>query len=117
MTYEDVIGHLYKREWQLWVTGIGRQIDACAVTEIVLYKRKKVCNIRICTGQNRQHWQSLMPFLESWAIAQGCTKMESIARKGWAKILKDWETTHIFIEKELIGKPDEQFETTNPDDH
>lgn len=114
MDYEDVVALLYSKQWQLWVAGVGDKIECCVITEIVVYSKMKVCSIHICTGKNRYHWQSFITILENWAISQGCKAIEAIARKGWSRILKDWEPTHVFIEKQLIGKPDGKFlETTN----
>jgi hypothetical protein len=103
MGYEDMIELLRKGQCQLWVAGKGDKIQACLITEIVIYYRRKICCLRICVGHNRYLWQSYMKNLEDWAISQGCNGMEAIARKGWSRILKDWKTTHYFIEKDLTN--------------
>lgn len=101
--YDDLKLSLYKGEQQLWIVGQGTNILACSVTEIVLYPKLKVCKINICTGSghSRHQWQSYITEIENWAISQGCERIESLARKGWSRVLKDWEVSHYFIEKPL----------------
>lgn len=101
MDYEDLLDFLQRGQYQLWVAGQGAKIQACLVSEIVVYCKRKICAIRICVGHNRYLWQSYMSILEDWALSQGCSGMEAIARKGWSKILKDWNTSHYFIEKDF----------------
>jgi hypothetical protein len=109
-SYEDLVRQLFDGQNQLWIAGIPGKIFACAVTEIVVYFQMKACYIRIVTadkasGHTRQHWQHFMSILENWAKAQGCSKMEANARKGWSRIMENegWETTHYFIEKDLTN--------------
>lgn len=100
---EDVFADLYAKRKQLWVAARDGVIEACMVTEIANYPRARVCVINICVGHDRAHWKRLLPEVEEWARMQRCTKIESVARKGWARALEkdDWEMSHIFIEKEL----------------
>jgi len=109
-SYEDLVHQLFQGQNQLWIAGVPGKVFACAVTEIVLYSQVKACYIRIVTSDttaapNRKHWQHFMSILEDWAKAQGCSKMEANARKGWSRIMENegWETTHYFIEKDLTN--------------
>ena len=74
------------------------------VTEIVKRKLIQSCNIFIVTGRHRQKWQHLISVLEDFAIDNNCTNMELIARKGWQRIMEqfDYKQTHVVLEKPII---------------
>ena len=74
------------------------------VTEIVKRKLIQSCNIFIVTGRHRQQWQHLINVLEDFAIENNCTNMELIARKGWQRIMEqfDYKQTHVVLEKPII---------------
>ena len=76
------------------------------VTEIVKRKLIQSCNIFIVTGRQRQKWQHLINVLEDFAIENNCTNMELIARKGWKRIMEqfDYKQTHVVLEKQIINK-------------
>lgn len=101
LTPGAVLSDLKSGDMQLWVTHDGGRIAACFVTTIIDYPLKRYCRILIATGRGRQRWQHFMPVLESWARQQGCAGMESIARKGWTRVLAvfGWRQTHVFLEK------------------
>ena len=73
------------------------------VTEIVKRKLIKSCNIFIVTGRQRQKWQHLISVLEDFALENNCTNMELIARKGWKRIMEQFEykQTHVVLEKQI----------------
>ena len=76
------------------------------VTEIVKRKLIQSCNIFIVTGRHRQQWQHLISVLEDFAIENNCTNMELIARKGWQRIMEqfDYKQTHVVLEKPIKQK-------------
>ena len=76
------------------------------VTEIVKRKLIQSCNIFIVTGRHRQQWQHLISVLEDFAIENNCTNMELIARKGWKRIMEqfDYKQTHVVLEKTITKK-------------
>jgi hypothetical protein len=73
------------------------------VTEIIERKLVKTCNIFIVTGRQRQNWQHLISVLEDWAKSIGCTDMYLIARKGWERIMEqfNYKKTHVVLEKKI----------------
>ena len=73
------------------------------VTEIVKRKLIQSCNVFIVTGRQRQKWQHLISVLEDFALENNCTNMELIARKGWKKIMEQFEykQTHVVLEKQI----------------
>ena len=73
------------------------------VTEIVIRKLKKSCNIFIVTGRQRRLWTPLIQVIEDFAKEQDCDQMELIARPGWDKIMKpfNYKRTHVVLEKQI----------------
>jgi hypothetical protein len=93
----DILTALLNRDMQLWTYGT----DAVCVTEIIQYPRKKYARILIGTGRGRANWQHCRETIETWAKAQGCHGIESLARNGWKRIFKDYSQTHLLLEKIL----------------
>ena len=103
---------LKKQTMQLWVvwdkdkpTTLEKYYGV-VVTEIVKRKLIQSCNIFIVTGRHRQQWQHLISVLEDFAIENNCTNMELIARKGWQRIMEqfDYKQTHVVLEKTITKK-------------
>ena len=99
-----------EKKMQLWVvwdkdkpTTVEKYYGV-VVTEIVKRKLIQSCNIFIVTGKHRQKWQHLISVLEDFAIENNCTNMELIARKGWQRIMEqfDYKQTHVVLEKPII---------------
>tara|TARA_R100000700_G_scaffold35690_1_gene44433 strand:- start:1132 stop:1569 length:438 start_codon:yes stop_codon:yes gene_type:complete len=93
--------------WVLWDNSKKATIEkyyGVVVTEIAERKLKKSCNIFIVTGRHRQKWQHLIKIIEDFALQQNCSNIELIARKGWKKIMEqyDYKETHVVLEKPII---------------
>jgi hypothetical protein len=97
--------------WVIWDKDKEATIDkyyGVVVTEIVKRKLIQSCNIFIVTGRHRQKWQHLISVLEDFAVENNCTNMELIARKGWQRIMEqfDYKQTHVVLEKQITNKKD-----------
>ena len=97
--------------WVVWDKDKSTTLEkyyGVVVTEIVKRKLIQSCNVFIVTGRQRQKWQHLISVLEDFALEQKCTNMELIARKGWEKIMEqfDYKKTHVVLEKQIINKKD-----------
>ncbi len=97
--------------WVVWDKDKPTTIDkyyGVVVTEIVKRKLIQSCNVFIVTGRHRQKWQHLVKVLEDFALENNCTNMELIARKGWQRIMEqfDYKQTHIVLEKQITNKKD-----------
>jgi IS1 family transposase len=103
----DCIKEKKMQLWVVWDKDKKTTIDkyyGVVVTEIVKRKLIQSCNIFIVTGRHRQQWQHLISVLEDFAIENNCTNMELIARKGWQRIMEqfDYKQTHVVLEKSII---------------
>lgn len=97
----DVKKWLDEGTCQLWVVEHENEVVAVSVTEILNYPKMKVCRVNIVAGKGRNDWQHFKQGIEDWAKKEGCRRIEALARLGWSKIYKDYQQTHVFLEKEL----------------
>jgi len=107
----DTIKQSKMQLWVVWDKEKEATIDkyyGVVVTEIIKRKLIQSCNIFIVTGRHRQKWQHLISVLEDFAIENDCTNMELIARKGWQRIMEqfDYKPTHVVLEKKITNKKD-----------
>ena len=107
----DTIKQSKMQLWVVWDKEKEATIDkyyGVVVTEIIKRKLIQSCNIFIVTGRHRQKWQHLISVLEDFATENDCTNMELIARKGWQRIMEqfDYKQTHVVLEKQITNKKD-----------
>ena len=97
----------------VWIAWNGENIKAAAVTEIASANGERFCTIVACGAQtslrslrkldcdDRRQWLPLIAGLESYARAEGCAAMRIYGRRGWLKLLRDYRTSRVLLEKEL----------------
>jgi|TARA_R110000787_G_scaffold168510_1_gene281322 hypothetical protein len=88
--YQDIVEGIASGHMQFWPAPKG-----CAVTEIIIFPRKKVFHIFLAGGEKNQIVDmddSAMAF----AKAQGCSGMTIAGRKGWSRVLKTKGWTEAF---------------------
>lgn len=80
--FEDIVEAVAEGRMQLWPAP-----DACAVTEIIVFPRKKVLHVFLAGGK----METIVDMNDSaveWAKSLGCEGMSIAGRKGWVKVLK-----------------------------
>jgi hypothetical protein len=98
---QDIRAGLLSGEDQLWIWKSPTAF-AVGITRLENYPKQRVCTIRIVTGTNAAEWQeSAMETIKRWAKENGCSSMSLCARPGWARRLKGFEQTHVFLEQSL----------------
>lgn len=101
-TVEGIKDRVERGIWQFWVFHEGTTMLAIAGSCIgIADNGDKYAEILFCAGTGRKHMQEKITEFEEWARAEGCTRVRSIARLGWARTLPGYRVTHAFIEKEL----------------
>lgn len=101
LSVNGIVDRIAKREWILWLVFNG-DVQAILATELYFdVGGAKRCRIPFCTGDGARGWVHLLDGIEAWAREEGCTKLDMIARKGWAKHLPDYRMTHVVLEKDL----------------
>jgi len=87
---------------QLWGLFDGDRLIASFLTELVNIGSRKFCNVATCGGTRMNEWIHFLGGLEDWARENGCDAMRfPECRKGWARVLKNYQTTRITLEKAL----------------
>ena len=107
-----VLETLKQQKFQLWIVWDKEKKTTkdkyygVVITEVVKRKLRKSCNIFVVTGKHRQKWQHLISVLEDFALEQECNNMELIARKGWERIMEQFNNkkTHVVLEKSITKK-------------
>jgi hypothetical protein len=102
---EDVLQFCEAGNLQLWLIAIDNKIVAAAVTEIVIYPRKKVVRVAFAGGSMAKQWaHALDEKLEAFGRHWGCTATEAAARRGWNRLLNA-EQLGVFIAREYEMPP------------
>ena len=90
-----------RSRWQLWVIWDG-EVRAIVATELhIAPSGMKLCSVHFCTGRGAAGWAHHLAEIEGWAQAEGCQRIGTMARKGWAKHLPDYKMTHVYLKKDL----------------
>jgi len=99
----DIKKALVNRDMQLWVSWRDQKIEAALVTEICVAPHKKVCRYVLVGGSYLKNWVHFDKELSQWAKAQGCCRMFSGMRPGFAKELEQfgWQKDSVNMVKEL----------------
>jgi N-acyl-L-homoserine lactone synthetase len=79
--FEDVVQMVVEGKAQAWVNN-----DSIAITEVVVYPRKKVLDGFIAAGKCKEIVE-MMPSAIEWGRSIGCTGFTIAGRKGWTRIL------------------------------
>lgn len=88
---------------QLWVVEERGVIEAVIITTILTYPLRKVCAIKLVTGNERFRWQEGLSIIEAWARGEGCSRMRNEARPGWRPFLEahGYRISHVVMERDL----------------
>jgi len=95
--YEDIAEGIAAGRFQFWPAPNG-----CAVTEIIIFPRKKVFHIFLAGGERDQIVDMDESAVE-FAKMQGCTSMTIAGRRGWAIVLKTkgWAEQFTTLAKDI----------------
>lgn len=85
----------------LWLAWDGDKVLAAATTRIGTIAGRKICTIAACGGSGWKNFGHLIEGLENFAIGEGCTAVRIEGRKGWQRVLQDYDVRYVVIEKEL----------------
>ena len=91
---------LIERERQLWFVW-SDDLEAVFITQLVFTPHGKVANIDALAGENLANWIGLIEGVEDWARAEGCVKVEIVGRRGWSRVLPEYDIAQYVLEKRL----------------
>ena len=102
-TMQSLLSEVMERDLALW--GVVNERDglkALVGTQLMVASSGlKSLAIRFTVGKHLNEWVYLLDQLEDYARQNGCQRVETWARKGWAKHLPDYKLTHVLLEKDL----------------
>lgn len=98
---EDIRSDLKAGTKQLWGLQCGPSIVGVVVTRVAQSPRGSVCEIYIACGESHGGLFLVLDEIERWAKSVGCSRVRLSGRKGWLRVLKQYEQTGIQMEKEL----------------
>ena len=98
-TFDDVVRSVMEGRMQLWPGPRG-----CAVTEIVVYPKKKVLHVFLAGGEMDQIIDMIDSAVE-WSRGQGCSSMTLAGRHGWKRVLDQYGFKPVMtvLEKEYAA--------------
>ena len=93
---------LANQKAQLWIAWNGEDCEAAAITQLVERKNGRACQMIACGGRDMRNWLGVLDEIEAWAKTQGCRQFRiPQARKGWARILPDYDVTGFVMSKDI----------------
>jgi len=100
-TFDCVEADVLSARALLWVAWADPFILGAAVTQIIGSEQGKVCLIVACGGKRVDLWLNLIEKIEEYAKAESCRCTRIMGRKGWARLLSDYQIARVVIEKDL----------------
>jgi hypothetical protein len=94
---------------QLWAAFTGPDMETmlmAVTTRIVTTGAgRKICEIAHIGGTGIERWLQFLPVIEAWAESQGCGLVRLIGRRGWVRMLAqfDYADCAVVVEKPLAG--------------
>jgi len=99
-TKQNVYDNLMSGEWTLLSITDGDKPVVLATVSYIYYPNSTSLSIILLAGE-ADSWPDLMVQLEELAIANGAYEIEIRGRKGWQRVLPDYEFSHITLRKSL----------------
>lgn len=85
----------------LWIAADDDGVAGAIVTAIYELGSGKVCRMHECGGDRMAEWLPLLAEIEQYAKAEGCVRVLTECRPGFSRVLPDYKTTAIILEKVL----------------
>lgn len=106
-TLLSVKNDLRNGDRQLWAAftdpGLGAMVMAVTTRIVQFGSGRRKCEIAHIGGDDMPRWLGFLPVIEDWARGQGCCGMRLIGRRGWIKVLAqfDYADSAVVVEKAL----------------
>jgi hypothetical protein len=85
----------------LWLAARDNDILAAATTSLLQLPSGLACKLIACGGDGLEEWRHLLDRIERYARAEGCVQMRIEGRRGWARILRDYQVKSVVLTKRL----------------
>ena len=101
---DDILDLVTEGSMQLWIVAENKEIIAALVTQIITYPQKRILRLVSLAGEDFNKFKHFLDIVESFAIQKGCTALELWGRKGWKKLLPEWNSEYIVYTKDIREK-------------
>ena len=98
---DDYLEPLTHGDMHLWIATEQSDVKAAMVTQFAIYPQKNMLRIISMAGEDFEEIRGFQDMIEAFAIKSGCSALEMWGRKGWKKLLPDWNDTYIVYTKDL----------------
>jgi hypothetical protein len=98
---DDLLPWLERGAGQLWIATREGLIVAALTTSLVKARCGLVCRMVGAGGTDVHSWKRFHYRIEEYARAEGCVKVVSEGRPGWARVLEGYRITRLCLEKEV----------------
>lgn len=104
----DLFQGIAEGRFQLWASIVSNSVKGTAVTELVTFPSKMVCNV-IAMGGSKGSLNVLLALqdqIEAWALSEGATILKAYVRPGLFKHLKQkgFSQQQYVVAKDLSRK-------------
>lgn len=93
-TLDEIHQSLLSQHRQCFVT--WPELDTICVTAIETRPAAKVLVIWWKAGKLHEDWREMLEATEGWGRWMGCSMIEFRGRKGWERLLPDYQTTTLY---------------------
>lgn len=88
---------------QLWMTEADGVVRAVVVTQVYPTLKGPICCVwAACGDSGIESLLAVLAEIEKWARSMNCVALEIRGRKGWKRVLPEFEQTGILLEKNLM---------------
>ena len=101
---DDILDFISEGDMQLWIVSENKEIIAALVTQIITYPQKRILRLVSLAGEDFNKFKHFLDRVQSFAIQRGCTALELWGRKGWKKLLPEWDSKYIVYTKDIKEK-------------
>lgn len=99
-TLAHVKADLRSAKAQVWALSDGAPVGV-VITRIENYHDVRFGLLWIAAGNGLEHARLMLEPIERWFKEKGCTRCEIAGRKGWERVLRDYEVSSVTLRKEL----------------
>jgi hypothetical protein len=102
---KDYLPYIMDGDMQLWLGLDEDKIFISMVTQFIYYPQKKILRVIAIAGEKfLEAHEKFNDMFESFAITNDCSALELWGRKGWKKMLPEWNSKYIVFTKDLTKR-------------
>jgi len=102
---KDYLPYIMDGDMQSWLGLDEDKIFISMVTQFIYYPQKKILRVIAIAGEKfLEAHEKFNDMFESFAITNDCSALELWGRKGWKKMLPDWDSKYIVFTKDLTKR-------------